>query len=154
MATSISILPAASAYEKSGTVTSATGEVQALRAALKVVGAKPDLEIFGLIAREMRVDLGAATPEAVFEEIRQTVRGYNVALPVIAAGGAAQAIPPELPVAAGGAAQALPPELPIAASGRPDLVESARNTLFTSGTLGRYSKVLNSVEEAPGGLYR
>ncbi|MCX6634812.1 MAG: NADH-quinone oxidoreductase subunit NuoG, partial [Acidobacteria bacterium] len=45
------VLPAASAYEKSGTVTSATGEVQALRAALKVMGAKPDLEIFGLIAR-------------------------------------------------------------------------------------------------------
>jgi NADH-quinone oxidoreductase subunit G len=133
------VLPAASAYEKSGTVTSATGEVQALRAALKVIGAKPDLEIFGLIAREMRIDLGVATPEAVFEEIRQTVRGYNVPLPVVAAGGAAQAIPPELPVAA---------------AGRPDLVESARNTLFSSGTLGRYSKTLNSVEEAPGGLYR
>ena len=133
------VLPAASAYEKSGTATSATGEVQALRAALKVMGAKPDLEIFGLIARAMRIDLGPATPEAVFEEIRQTVPGYNVPLPVIAAGGAAQA---------------LPPELPVAAAGRPDLVESARNTLFTSGTLGRYSKALNSVEEAPGGLYR
>ncbi|MDP3000646.1 MAG: NADH-quinone oxidoreductase subunit NuoG [Bryobacterales bacterium] len=133
------VLPAASAYEKSGTVTSATGEVQALRAALKVMGAKPDLEIFGLIAREMGIDLGVAMPEAVFEEIRQTVRGYNVPLPVIAAGGAAQA---------------LAPEAPVAAAGRADLAESARNTLFTSGTLGRYSKALNSVEEAPGGLYR
>jgi len=133
------VLPAASAYEKSGTATSATGEVQALRPALKVMGAKADLEIFGLIAREMGIDLSAATPEAVFEEIRQTVRGYNVPLPVIAAGGAAQA---------------LPPELPVAAAGRVDLVESARDTLFTSGTLGRYSKALNSVEEAPGGLYR
>jgi NADH-quinone oxidoreductase subunit G len=87
----------------------------------------------------MRIDLGVATPEAVFEEIRRTVRGYNVPLPVIAAGGAAQA---------------LPPGLTVAAAGRADLAESARNTLFTSGTLGRYSKVLNSVEEAPGGLYR
>ena len=33
-------------------------------------------------------------------------------------------------------------------------VESAGDTLFTSGTLGRYSKMLNAVKEGPGGLYR
>jgi hypothetical protein len=38
---------------------------------------------------------------------------------------------------------------------RADLaVKSAQDTLFTSGTLGRYSKMLNAVKEAPGGLYR
>jgi hypothetical protein len=37
---------------------------------------------------------------------------------------------------------------------RPGLVQSANNTLFTSGTLGRYSKTLNSLKEAPGALYR
>ena len=36
---------------------------------------------------------------------------------------------------------------------RPEMVQSARNTLFTSGTLGRYSNMLNSVIESPGGIY-
>ena len=30
---------------------------------------------------------------------------------------------------------------------RPDLIQSAHDNLFTSGTLGRYSKMLNSVIE-------
>jgi hypothetical protein len=33
------------------------------------------------------------------------------------------------------------------------LIRSAGNTLFTSGTLGRYSTMLNAVLEAPGTLY-
>jgi hypothetical protein len=37
---------------------------------------------------------------------------------------------------------------------RPELIRSAENTLYTSGTLGRYSPMLNSVLEAPGALYR
>jgi NADH-quinone oxidoreductase subunit G len=47
------VLPAASAYEKNGTVTNTTGEVQRLTAAVHTMGAKPDLEIMGFIAREM-----------------------------------------------------------------------------------------------------
>ena len=47
------IFPAASAYEKDGTFTNVTGEVQQLKRAAKTMGAKPDLEIFGLIAKEM-----------------------------------------------------------------------------------------------------
>jgi NADH-quinone oxidoreductase subunit G len=43
---------------------------------------------------------------------------------------------------------------PIGAQTRPDLIRSAGDTLFTSGTLGCYSKALSSVIEAPGGLYR
>ena len=49
------IFPAASAYEKDGTVTNVTGEVQQLKRASKTMGAKPDLEIFGLIAKDMGV---------------------------------------------------------------------------------------------------
>src|ERR1051325_10581392 len=49
------VLPAASAYEKSGTVTNVTGEVQRLKRAVAAMGAKPDLEIMGFIAREMGV---------------------------------------------------------------------------------------------------
>src|SRR4029077_7526926 len=43
------ILPAASAYEKNGTVTNVCGEVQRLKQAIKVMGTKTDLEIFGQI---------------------------------------------------------------------------------------------------------
>jgi NADH dehydrogenase/NADH:ubiquinone oxidoreductase subunit G len=49
------VLPAASAYEKNGTVTNVCGEVQRLKRAINTMGAKPDLEIMGLIAREMGV---------------------------------------------------------------------------------------------------
>ncbi len=85
------VLPAACAYEKNGTVTNVTGEVQRLKRAINTMGAKPDLEIMGFIAREMGVAaaLGPWLPETVFEEIRKTVRGYDVPLPAIATGGAA-----------------------------------------------------------------
>jgi hypothetical protein len=33
------------------------------------------------------------------------------------------------------------------------LVRSAGNTLFTSGTLSKYSDMLNAVMESPGALY-
>jgi anaerobic selenocysteine-containing dehydrogenase len=47
------VLPAACAYEKNGTVTNVTGEVQRLARAVNTMGAKPDLEIMGFLAREM-----------------------------------------------------------------------------------------------------
>jgi anaerobic selenocysteine-containing dehydrogenase len=130
------VLPAASAYEKSGTVTNVCGEIQKLKPAIKVMGTKTDLEIFGLIAKEMKLNLGIWLPDKVFEEIRKTVHGYNVPLPVLATGGAALTAP------LNGRVRALP-----------GVVESAGDTLFTSGTLSRYSKILNSVTEAPGALY-
>ena len=133
------VFPSASAYEKSGTVTNVCGEVQKLKAALKIMGTKSDLEIMGLLAKEMGENLGIWTPDKVFDEIRKTVRGYNVPLPLIIAGGAAQTAP-------------VNGRVPFAP--RPDLVQSAGDTLFTSGTLGRYSKMLNSVMESPGALYQ
>ena len=68
------VLPAASAYEKNGTVTNVCGEVQRLKQAIKVMGAKTDLEIMGLIAKEMGVAaaLGPWVPDTVFDEIRKT----------------------------------------------------------------------------------
>lgn len=133
------VLPAASAYEKSGTVTNVCGEVQRLRKAVSIMGAKADLDIFGLLARGMRLELGQATPDKVLEEIRSTVHGYNVPLPVIATGGAAMTAPVNGRVPA---------------AGQPQAIQSARDTLFTSGSLGRYSKTLNIVLESPGGLYK
>ncbi len=129
------VLPAASAYEKNGTVTNVTGELQRLKRAVQTMGTKPDLEIMGLIAREMgaAAALGPWLPDPVFEEIRRSVHGYDVPLPVIVTGGAAQTTPVNGRVSV---------------EDRPDLVHSDHNGLFSSGTLGRYSKVLNSVVES------
>ena len=133
------VFPAASAYEKNGTVTNVCGEVQRLKAGPKFMGAKPDLEIIGLIAKEMGANIGIWLADKVFDEIRKTVHGYNVALPVISSGGAAQTVPVNGRVPA---------------TSRPELIRSARDTLFTSGSLGRYSKTLGSVAEAPGALFQ
>ncbi len=112
------VLPAASAYEKSGTVTNVCGQVQRLRRAVSTMGVKPDLEIFRLLASAMGLELAVPDPELVYAAMRE-----------------------RLPSPAG---------LPA----RPELVVPSGDTLFTSGTLGRYSKALGSVMEAPGGLYR
>jgi NADH-quinone oxidoreductase subunit G len=128
------IFPAASAYEKNGTVTNVCGEVQRLKKGINTMGAKPDLEIFGLIAKEMGLAalVGPWIPERVFDEIRGKVRGYNVPLPVVATGGAPQTMP-------------VNGRIPLERRGSP--IKSAHNDLFASGTLGRYSKILNSVLE-------
>ena len=107
------VLPAACAYEKNGTVTNVTGEVQRLTRAVNTMGAKSDLEIMGFLARQMgaAAALGPWTPEAVLEEIR---KAGNARIPV---------------------------------ESRPDLAHSDHNGLFASGTLGRYSRILNSVVE-------
>jgi NADH-quinone oxidoreductase subunit G len=129
------VLPAANAYEKNGTVTNTTGEVQRLKKAINTMGAKPDLEIMGFIAREMGAapTLGPWSPQVVFDEIRKNVHGYDV---------------PVAPIVTGGAAQTMPVNGRVPVEDRPDLVRSDRNGLFSSGTLGRYSKVLNSVVES------
>jgi NADH-quinone oxidoreductase subunit G len=128
------VFPAASAYEKNGTVTNVCGEVQRLKRGIDTMGSKPDLEIIGLLAREMGLAplMGPWVPERIFEQIRKTVRGYDVALPVIATGGAAQTTP-------------VNGRIPVEA--QTELIRSVHNNLFASGTLGRYSKILNSVSE-------
>jgi NADH-quinone oxidoreductase subunit G len=133
------VFPAASAYEKEGTVTNVTGEVQRLSRGPRTMGTKSDLEILFLLAKEMRESLGAPKHENVFREIAASVRGYNVPLSVIETGGAAPTAP------LNGRVQF---------QSNPELIRSAGNTLYTSGTLGRYSPMLNSVLEAPGALYR
>jgi NADH-quinone oxidoreductase subunit G len=112
--------------------------VQRLKRAINTMGAKPDLEIMGFIAREMgeAATLGPWLPDLVFEEIRKTVRGYQIPLPLIATGGAAQTMP-------------VNGRVPVE-SGR---IQSDHNGLFRSGTLGRYSHILNSVLESRQGQY-
>src|SRR5581483_4751752 len=116
------VFPAASAYEKSGTVTNTCGEVQRLKTAIHYMGAKPDLEIIGLIAKEMGAapTMGPWLPDKVFDQIRKTVAGYDLQAPLLTLGA--------LPVGAVAA--------PVNGHGS---ISSAHNNLFTSGTLGRYS---------------
>jgi NADH-quinone oxidoreductase subunit G len=132
------LLPAASAYEKGGTVTNVCGEVQRLKRAISTIGAKPDLEIIGLIAKEMGLaaEMGPWLPEKVYDEIRRTVKGYDIPLALVTVG----------------AQQTAPVNGRVPVESRPDLISSAHNNLFTSGTLGRYSKILNSVIEKRTGL--
>ncbi len=135
------VLPSASLYEKQGTVTNVCGEVQRLKKAAQTMGAKADLEIIGLIAKEFGAapQMGPWMADKVFAEVQQVVAGYNVPLPVIATGGAAQT---------------KPPATKIGVETDPALIRSARDTLFTSGTLGSYSKKLDSLLESPGSLYQ
>ncbi len=135
------VFPSASAYEKNGTVTNVTGQVQRLKAAVQTMGAKTDLEILGLIAKEMgmAIQTGVWSHDVVFKEIHKTVRGYNVPLPILITGGAAVTNPVNGRVAV---------DVLV------DEIRSAGDTLFTSGSLGRYSKLLTSVPEFPGALYK
>ena len=127
------LLPAASAYEKNGTVTNVCGEVQRLKRAISTIGAKTDLEIIGLIAKEMDYapHMGPWLPDTVYNEIRRTVKGYDIPLALVTIG----------------AQQTAPVNGRVGVESRPDLIWSAHDNLFTSGTLGRYSKILNSVIE-------
>jgi predicted molibdopterin-dependent oxidoreductase YjgC len=127
------ILPAASAYEKSGTVTNTCGELQRLRKAMEVLGTRTDLNILVELSKALGTSLQPGRTDDVLQEIRMLVPGYAVSLPNLLAGGAELVSPSNgfraFPGDGGGA------------------IHSAADTLFTSGTLGRYSRILNLVPE-------
>ena len=166
------VLPAACAYEKSGTFTNTCGDLQLLRNASDVAGTKTDFEIIVRIAdrmghdlrqlvpfgRPLRADMGQSRgaqsgeadqhavwlerhelepkispfdPLAMLDEIQRLVPGYDLSRLNLAAGNDEHT---RIPTAA---------NLPS----HPELVVPAEDTLFTSGTLGRYSDTLNSVIE-------
>jgi NADH-quinone oxidoreductase subunit G len=135
------VLPATCAYEKDGTVTNTAGEVQLLRKAADVMGPRDDFDILRILSHQLaQLGLGHAihlrTPEATFEEIRRTVNGYGVSVTNLLAGGAEPSAP-SLPL--DGLA---PYDVPLGA------IFSSQDTLFTSGTLGRYCTMINSLPEA------
>jgi predicted molibdopterin-dependent oxidoreductase YjgC len=134
------IFPAASSYEKSGTVTNTAGEVQRLQHALDPVGARSDFDLLRILSHQLaKLGLGTGvttrSPEALFEEIRANVAGYDVAMPALLSGAAALAAP-RVAVNGKGAA---------AAAGT---IFSSQDNLFTSGTLGRYFKIIPKLDEA------
>ncbi|MGC2323065.1 MAG: molybdopterin-dependent oxidoreductase, partial [Terriglobales bacterium] len=168
------VLPAACAYEKSGSFTNTCGDLQLLRKAGDCEGVKPDLEIIVRIADLMgfdirqlvsigpggtRADFGESrgvqsgeadrqaiwnwrqgyeprvspfNPFAVLEEIQRLVPGYGVGRLELLAGNDVHT------------------EVAGRAPGRSDtdrFLLPSNDNLFTSGTLGRYSSVLNNVIE-------
>jgi NADH-quinone oxidoreductase subunit G len=135
------VFPAASAYEKDGTVTNTSGEIQLLRKAAEVMGARSDFDLLRIMSHQLgRIGLGKAfhykTPSAVFEEIRKSVQGYNVQNASLITGGAELT---HAHVAGNGHA---PNDVPAG------LIRSAQDTLFTSGTLGRFCTMMDSLPEA------
>jgi len=138
------VLPATCAYEKDGTVTNTAGEVQLLRKASDPPGLRSDFDLLRILSHQLEQQgLGRAIHarnwEAVFEEIRREVPGYNVPLPTLLTGGAG--------LAAGCAAQNGHAAYDVPAGA----IVSAGDTLFTSGTLGRYCTMMESLAEAKAG---
>jgi NADH-quinone oxidoreductase subunit G len=129
------VVPATSFAEKSGTVTNTCGQVQALKKTMRKAGTRSDFEILLALARMLGQKWPYQSPEDVLREIIALVPGYGIALPSLLVGQAARTRP-----------EGTPP-----AQDRPDLVFSSRDSLFTSGTVSRYSWALNSVDEAKKG---
>jgi NADH-quinone oxidoreductase subunit G len=168
------VLPAASAYEKAGTFTNTCGDLQVLKKAGDVAGVRSDFEIIVRVAERLgthipalvpfakgvRADMGQSRgaqsgeadrhavwlsannlesrlspfdPFAILDEIQRLVPGYEFSRINLLAGNDEHVTAPEHSNAGkpSGLVQIVP----------------ANDTLFTSGTLGRYSQALNSVLE-------
>ncbi|MGC2637730.1 MAG: NADH-quinone oxidoreductase subunit NuoG [Acidobacteriaceae bacterium] len=170
------VFPAANLYEKSGTVTNTFGDVQLVKKAADKAGVRADFEIIVRLAGAMgadvkklvpfgrkgvRADMGQARgaqsgeadrhgvwlaahhlepklspfdPFAILDEIQRLVPAYDIG---------------RLDLLAGNDQHVKSGLVQIEAAGsRRDLVLPSKDTLFTSGTLGRYSPMLGSVMEA------
>jgi NADH-quinone oxidoreductase subunit G len=167
------VLPAANAYEKSGTFTNTCGDLQLVKKAGEVTGTKSDFEMIVRIAGAMgfdvqrlvpfgrgsRADMGQSRgaqsgeadrhgvwleaqglepkmspfdPMAILDEIQRLVPGYNVS---------------RMDLLAGNDQHTTLSESGPGALHNPELIVPANDHLFSSGTLGRYSRTLNSVVE-------
>jgi NADH-quinone oxidoreductase subunit G len=135
------VFPAASGYEKDGTVTNTSGEIQMLHKGAEVMGPRSDFDLLRILSHQLeKLGLGKAfhykSPAAVFEEIRKAVSGYNVQPAGLLLGGAE---PTRVEFARNGHA---PYDVPVG------LIRSANDNLFTSGTLGRFCTMMESLPEA------
>ena len=167
------VLPAANAYEKSGTFTNTCGDLQLVKKAGEVTGTKSDFEmivrIAGAMGFEVRqlvpfgrgtgMDMGQSRgaqsgeadrhavwleaqglepkmspfdPMAILDEIQRLVPGYDVSRVNLVSGNDQRTT---LSRSGPGAVH------------NPELIVPAQDNLFSSGTLGRYSRTLNSVIE-------
>jgi NADH-quinone oxidoreductase subunit G len=135
------VFPAASAYEKDGTVTNTSGEIQLLRKAGEIMGVRSDFDLLRIVSHQLeKAGVGKAfhykNPAAVFEEIRKVVPGYDVQLAGLLTGGAE---PTSLRFARNGhGAYDVPAQL----------IRSANDNLFSSGSLGKFCTMMQSLPEA------
>ena len=135
------VFPATSAYEKDGTVTNTSGEIQMLRKGAEVMGPRSDFDLLRILSHQLeKLGLGKAfhykNPAVVFEEIRKAVSGYNVQPAGLLTGGAEAT---RVEFARNGH---VPYDVPVG------LIRPAKDTLFTSGTLGRFCTMMESLPEA------
>jgi NADH-quinone oxidoreductase subunit G len=134
------VLPAASSYEKDGTLTNTAGEVQLTHRAIDPQGPRSDFDLLRILSHQLGM-LGLGTPihlrkpDAAFDEIRQHVAGYGLSYPTLLGGGS------ELATAT---CKTVEPSY----EAPPGAIFSSHDYLFTSGTLGRYCSRLNSTNEA------
>jgi NADH-quinone oxidoreductase subunit G len=168
------VLPAASLYEKTGTVTNAFGDVQLVKKAADRAGVKPDLEILVRLASAMGADVKTLVPfgkGAVTADLGQSRGAQAGEADQHAVWLAANNLEPKLspfdPLAVldeiarlvpgyaldrinllgGSDVRTEPGFVPVAALAEslPGLVTPAHDGLFTSGTLGRYSPALKEL---------
>jgi len=134
------ILPAASSYEKDGTMTNTAGEVQMTHRAIDPQGPRSDFDLIRILSHQLGM-LGVGAPirlrtaEAALEEIRQNVPGYDFPVSGLHAGSAEFA---------SASCKSIDPAHDVADG----TVFSSQDFLFSSGTLGRYCSKLTSTNEA------
>jgi NADH-quinone oxidoreductase chain G len=135
------VLPAASAYEKNGSVTNTAGEVQLVRKGGDVMGTRTDFDILRILSFQLaQLGLGQPirfrAPDAAFNEIREAVPGYKVSTATLLLGEAERTAP--ISAANGNANFDVPA----------GTIFSAQDTLFTSGSLTPYCSTIRSLQEA------
>jgi NADH-quinone oxidoreductase subunit G len=134
------ILPAASTYEKDGTMTNTAGEVQMTHRSIDPQGPRSDFDLIRILSHQLGM-LGLGSPirlrtaEAAFDEIRQNVAGYDLSVAGLLSGGAQ---------VSSASCKSVEPSYEAQAGE----IFSSQDYLFTSGTLGRYCSRLNSTKEA------
>jgi NADH-quinone oxidoreductase subunit G len=134
------VLPAASSYEKDGTLTNTAGEVQMTHRSLDPQGPRSDFDLMRILSHQLgMLGLGTPirlrTPEAAFDEIRRNVPGYDLSVANLLAGRAQAS-------AATCRSQEATYDVPVGN------IFSSNDFLFTSGSLGRYCSKLTSTKEA------
>src|SRR5260370_22164203 len=115
--------------------------MQMLRKGAEVMGPRSDFDVLRILSHKLEtLGLGKAchykNAAAVFEEICKAVSGYNVQPAGLLTGGAE---PTRIEFARNGHA---PYDVPAG------VIRSAKDTLFTSGTLGRFCTMMESLPEA------
>jgi NADH-quinone oxidoreductase subunit G len=170
------VFPAASLYEKTGTVTNTFGDVQMVKKAADRSGVKPDFEILVRLAGSMSVDVktlvpfgkggvtadlgqsrGAQSGEADRHSVWLAANNLEPKLspfdPLAVLDEIARLVPgyqlDRINLFTGNDVRTEPGFVPISAltASGIDTVVPAHDTLFTSSTLGRYSPALNELKQ-------